>query len=220
MPAYTMTDLENRVYAALDNNSALYPQAEVDLELNCTIQWVNLYLALVQTASDLISVAGHYLYTIPAGMLFPTRVQFEGRALQKESLRVISTRDRSWLTQTTATGRPVRHWVPIDLQTFAIHPADAIGGRDIQVTGVADPANLIPAQPLIKDDQTVEIICDMTTANLQLKEAGAIFAKSSLAYQRAVRFLKARSRWEALRFPPYFVRTESTEVKEEVGATV
>jgi hypothetical protein len=208
MPVLTLGDLKTRVYNRLDQNTALYPDADVTREINDSIAAWSLFTSAIQAQVHVpgYTVANQVLYSVPAGILVPQRVYFEGRQLAKESIRKMSLLRRDWITDVSSTRGPVCDWIPFGIGTFAIHPADSIGGNDLLVVGIAEPTPLVlDADPITLPDEDADSIAELSSANLTFREGGAIFAASSLLYQKFLSRMKERMTWKAVKLPRYWI---------------
>jgi len=141
MPTITLAQLRSLAYDRVDNNTVLFPTAEVDSIINEAIRTLNLFTGFLQATADIpgFSVIGQRLYQCPSPILFPLKVQFEGRQLDMVPLRRLGEDYRKWATDVTAGAGPVSRWSPIGITQFVIHPADSVGGQYIGVTGVIEP---------------------------------------------------------------------------------
>ena len=132
MPSVTAAELLTRVYSRIDNNAALYPRDSVLEELNDSIRCVNLFTGVIQISVPIFTVgldptiptSPQLMYPKPSGMVYITSVDYEGRSLSPTSLRALAGLYRSWATDISQPGRPVKEWVPIGITNFLIHPRD------------------------------------------------------------------------------------------------
>lgn len=212
MPLLTLNDLVARVYARLDGNASLYSLPRLVDAINEAIQVLNLQTGFIQTTVQApnYSQTNRVWYDVPAGIVIPTRVQFEAWYLQPATLNGIGQMYPNWTSDTTAnTGLPVSYWIPAGVTKFAIYPADALGGQDIQVTGVAEPtplANMTDSVPI--PNEFVSAFDLLAVHTLQLKESSTMFGQSSLDYQAFMRIAKKASMWRGMVQPRYFVEAQ------------
>ncbi len=211
MPVYTLGDLKTMVYARVEGNTQLYTAAEVTAIINESLQLTNA-LAGFNEARTFVSggtVANQLVYSIPANILFPTRVTFNNRELDKIGLTPMGESYRNWATDTTNTYGPVARWIPIGLTTFAIHPIDATGGNTLLVTGVSETTPLVSDGDVMElDDEFVSLIVDYCGHRVVLKEGGKVFSDSSILIQTFWREIKELKRWETWKAPRYFVQAQ------------
>jgi hypothetical protein len=210
MPTFTLADLKTMVYNRLDNNTELYPAADVTLELNDAIRTWNLYTGAIQTSVHVpgYTVANQILYSTPVGILVPLRVTYEGRQLAKDSLTNMGRLRHNWVRETTAssTSGPVSTWIPIGRDTFAIYPADRLGGNDLVVTGIAEPTPLAAdADVITLPQEDADNVSDLASTGLLFIEGGKTFADGSMVYQRFLGAMKKKARWQQLKMPRYFL---------------
>ncbi len=211
MPTITLADLRTLVYARVEDNTLLYTTAEVDAVINEAMRLTNLFTAFNQTSIQLpnFTVADQLLYDVPFPIIFPTRIAYEGKDLDKTGLIRIAQDYRYWATDTTNTYGPVGRWVPIGIKRFALHPIDSIGGASITITGVAEPTLLVaPGDVMQLDDDFVTLIVDYCGHRLVLKEGGKVFSDASLLIQSYWRNTKQLKRWQTFKAPRYFVQVQ------------
>ena len=206
MPIFTLASLESKCLGGLDNNTAEYPLTEVDFVINEVIRLVALftgfYKATVQVPG--YSVAKQLVYNTPPGILAANVISFEGRQLQKISLKRLARERRNWATDTTDSKGRVEFWAPVGASKFVISPIDSQGGRDISVTGMAEPPLLVdPDDVMTLENEYVELIPEYAVHRLLLKEGGKAFADASLSLNEFYDKLKQRSRYEKLKLDKY-----------------
>jgi hypothetical protein len=209
MPTLTLQTLLDRIYSRLDDNRLLYSLLRVVDAINEAIQALNLQTGFIQTTIQVpgASQANRVWYDVPAGIVIPTRVQFESWRLQPATLNGIGQTYPNWVADTTAnTGLPVSYWIPVGLTKFAIYPADALGGQTIRVTGVAEPTPLVNLTDAVPMPNEYVSAFDLLAAHtLQLKESSTMFGQSSLDYQAFMRIMKKANIWRGMVQPRYFV---------------
>lgn len=213
MPSVTLADISSRILSRVDDNSLLYAQPEITSVVNESIRVINLLTGYLQITIQFTSRPNQAWYDVPAGILLPLRVQFENIFLDRRSLIDLGQAAPNWLTENTAnTGVSVAHWTTAGLDKFAIHPADSIGGNDLQITGVQEPVPLVSLSDVIQfPNEFVEAVTDMSIVALVLKEGGKIFADAQQIYQKAISKVKKFRRYEMGRMPAWPV--ESAQVK-------
>jgi len=217
MPSFTLADLKQRVWDRVDNNVDLYPASEVTSELNEAICAYNLYTGVIQGYAHVpgYTIANQVVYSVPTGILVAQHVAFEGRTLSKVSIRKISLLRRNWLTETTTATGPVARWVPIGIDTLAIHPADAVGGKDLLVSGIAEPTPLVDdADTITLPDEDAEAIEELAGATIVLKEGGKAFADVSLLYRRFLSTVKQKMLWQSAKLPRYWLLQAAQKAEE------
>ncbi len=208
MPSWTLGQLSEFVYDRVENNELLYTQPEVTAAINEALRIINIFTGFNEDSVQLrgFTVANQLLYQTPTDMLFPTRVAFEGRDLDKVGLRLMGQTYRNWATDTTDTYGPVARWIPIGLKTFALHPIDATGGNSVTVTGVMETQQLLNSTDVMQlDDEFVTLVTEYAGHRLPLKETGKTFADASLLIQAFWSEMKTLKRWETFKAPRYFV---------------
>lgn len=213
MPTITLNDLRVRVYSRVENNMEFYTLAEVDRAINQAVKVLNLYTGFIQTtiSVDGGSVAGQVDYLVPDGILFALRVSIDGKMLDKNGWTSMGKTNAGWRLETTDnTGMPVSRWIPIGLKAFSINPADATGGLDIQVLGVAEPTLLVDGEDVIQiPNEFDDLMIDMAAHILPLKESGLIFSQASNYYIQFLSKMKEFKRYTTLRFPQYWIEVQS-----------
>lgn len=215
MPTFELTDLQQRSWDGLDGNNQLYPPANVTSVLNEGLRRLNIITAFNQATVPIgvaggFTVANQQLYAVPAGLFIPQRVYFEQRELKKMTIEQIAQRFRDWTRDASVSKGPPMRWAPIGLNQFVIHPFDAVGGRLLEVSGVAPVTPLVNAGDVVElEDHNAEILIDYTKSRIMLKEGGKPFADASLAYQQMIAKLKTMVAWENMAWPRYFVQGAS-----------
>lgn len=214
MPSYTLAIFREKVYSHVENNTELYTLAEVDRAINEALQVLNLYTGYLQGSVTIGNTQiNRFIYDVPSSVLIPEAVYLADRRLFPVSVPAMAMRQREWLRQTTANFGTVRHWIPIGITKFAIHPADATGGRSLKVEGVLEPTPLVNASDIANiSDQLADAVQNLAAHVLMLKEGGKIFADASLQYQRFLHDMKSMGRWRTLRQPRYFIEQVSEKV--------
>ena len=209
MPLVTLAMLQARVYSRLDNNQFLYPAFQVTAALNEALRVLNLSTGFIQGTYQMPgwSQSNRVWYDVPAQILIPLRVFFEGNALKRTTVWNLGASHPNWTAETTAnTGIPVSFWAPCGLTKFAIYPADSIGGQDISVTGVLEPTPLVNLTDIVNLPNEYASAVDLLAAHvLQLKESSKIFSQSSADYQKYLSVNKHMTMWKGLTQPAYFI---------------
>lgn len=216
MPTYSLATLEQRSWDQLEGNSTFYTEPNIRGALNEGLCRLNVHTGFTQATVTIPgnSVVGRLRYTVPSGVMFPMRVYFAGRELQKLSLRGLGEQYRNWMTD----AGPVRHWAPIGSDQFVIHPADSVGGNTIQVFGVGPVTQLVnQGDPVLLNDEYVDILVEYGGFRPVLREGGGVFARASLRYRRYIEKVKAMSIWESMSWPQYWLLKQN-EPAEGKGA--
>ncbi len=204
---YTLAALKTAVYARLENNTLFFRPFAITAIINEAIKCTNILTGFYQGTLPVVSAAGKLIYSVPAGMLYPQRIQFEGIQLDPVPITQIGQDYRTWASDTTANKGQVARWIPIGINYFALHPADALGGLDIEVTGVLEPPLLVAdGDSMVLDDEYVTIIVEYAASRAPLKCGGKVFADASKLYvsgfQKSVKPLLAQQQFK---FPKYFI---------------
>jgi len=208
MPSYTLSVLSELLYDQLDNNTGLYPQAQITGVLNDATRKLNNLTGLEENTVNVTTTAGTLVYSTPSGVFIPTKLYFQGKELQKASLREIGTRFRNWAIQSMPTFGPIARWAPIGLNQFVIHPFDSVGGNTIEVQGVAPITPMASSGDTVTlDDDLVPTLIDYCRGRTMLKIGGRAFAGASLSYQAFIREVKELIPWAGMVFPRYFVES-------------
>jgi hypothetical protein len=211
MPSYTLTALSSLLYDSLDQNTGLYPQAQVTAVLNDAVRKVNILTGLVETTVTTNTTANRLLYTIPAGILFPIKIYCNGVELEKYSLRELGTQYRTWMTNSTSAYGPVARWAPIGNSQYVLHPYDSVGGKTLEVQGAAPIVPMTTGGTTVDlDDEQIPILIDFCRGRIMLKLGGKPFASASSAYQRFIHEMKDMVIWSQMVFPAYFIEEEET----------
>lgn len=207
MPTFTLSQLEQRIWDSLDNNSGQYPEPQLRLVVNEGLRRLNLLTGFNQATVSVSggSVANRLEYSTPAGIMIPMRLDYNGRELNRMSFRRLVQKRIDWATKTNASG-PVSDWATISLTRFVICPIDAVGGSVLDMTGVAPITPLVNSgDPVTLDDAFADLLVDYGRMRAPLKEGGATFANASIAYQAMVKKLKTMTIWSGMAFPQYWL---------------
>lgn len=203
MPTVTLAQMRTQVYHRLEENVLLYGQSEVDDAINEQLRVLNCWTGWYQQTVGFtqLSIPKRFFYDIPAPIVIPLNVKWDRKGLDKSSLTdaVMTTRDV--LTRTSAVDGPPRYWVPLGLRKIAMIPADAVGGRYMEVTGIADPPKLVNASDSFSlSDEYTDAIEDGSFISLVLKEGGKILADAlrSVYPQYKAKLMELR-RWQTLK---------------------
>lgn len=206
MPTITLSQLQGYVLDRLEQNTSLYPIADITNAINEFYRIANAFIGLNQKLVSVpgFSVKNRLIYQIPSPILFPINIFFEGTELDKISLLALARNHPRWATTTTAKAGKVQRWAPIGITQFVIHPIDAIGGRDIAVQGVVEPTPLLNANdPLQLDDEFLDMAVSYAAHRLQLREGGRPFSSSMLLMTRFYSLLRDRVIKRGADFPNY-----------------
>jgi hypothetical protein len=208
VPSFTLNDLQRLVYDELDGNASFYPPTQVTIAINQILRRLNLLTGFNQAIISIpgFSVINKYLYDVPVGIVVPLEVYFEGRPLAPLSLKALTRRYRNWISDTTVNSGPVQHWTAIGIGKFLIHPADALGGQDIEVSGIAPTVPLVNADDTVSlNDEYVEILKDYTIQRVQFKEGPQAVAAAQAVYQEMAEKIGGMVAWSERIFPEQFV---------------
>jgi len=183
MAAFTLEELRSQTYSRLEDNTWLYAETEVTSAINEAVSVINCQTGWFQNTypvSTTTTVADRHIYDIPAEIIFPQRVVFEGQVLEKSSLWALANNWPTFLRDTTeTTGKQVSRWCALGIRKIAIHPADSVGGGDLYITGITEPGTLVEdTDSLILPKEGVPIICDYAAHIVQCKLQGTPFMQS------------------------------------------
>src|SRR5579863_3219021 len=130
MPVYTASQLQTLVLDQLDS-SPEFPLPSVLAVINQALYRLGLLTGFNQSTVPIpgFTQANTFQYNTPQGILIPLRLDVEGVAIDKYSLRRLAREFRDWTTDTTAFAGQISRWAMIGFSTFVIHPADAVGGQ-------------------------------------------------------------------------------------------
>lgn len=120
--------------------SPYWTDREKTSSINETLRTWNLLTGMWKVPVVIPTTAGTVWYALPSTMVYETRLEFNGRGIDPDSVFSLDNGRPGWEGETTATGGdvPIRPtlWIPGGLNLFAIWPADAIGGNSLVVDGV------------------------------------------------------------------------------------
>lgn len=208
----TLQDLIDRTYARLDNNQALYTRQEVIACINEAVKTLNLIVGFQQISKVLTTQSRRIWYNIPNEIVFPLRVKIENTYLQPSSMLSIGRTHPQWVTENTYnTQSQVSSWVRFGFRKIAIHPADFSGGKQLTITGVAEPPLLVAPSDTIQFSNDIMSAFDLyTSSTICLKESSKEFSMQSSAYQDFLRLAKRLTVWKSWVAPRYYIN-EATQ---------
>lgn len=213
MPTFNLTDLQTKVYNRLENNTDFYTITEVTRAINDAVKVANLFSGFIQATLPVPggTVANQVDYATPTGLIFPLRVTIGGQVIDKRSWTSMGQASSSWRLDTTAnTGIAVSIWVPAGVTMFALNPADSTGGQVIGVTGVAEPTPLVGGADIVQiPNEFVDIVMDLASHILPLKEGGLIFSQAANLYVMFLSRMKKFKFYQTMRYPAYWVEVNS-----------
>lgn len=215
MPRLTLADLKGQVYSRLEDNTLMYSGAEIANAINDAIRTLNMMCGWYQKTYSVpgsgLSVADRVIYDIPAKILFPQRVVWAGKVLEKSPLGQTSNEWPNWMKDTSAnTGTPTSRWVPIGITKFAIHPADSIGGATLQVTGIENPdPALNDSDAVVVPKEGVTAVVDYAAHAVQVKMQGLPFMQSLGLYRNFESLMKLNKHWTTYRQPNLYYDEQS-----------
>jgi hypothetical protein len=211
VPSFSLSTIQGYVLDRLDGNSTLYTSPELTYVINECIGVISLFTGFFKNTVQLpgFTVANQRVYTTPNGMLAPVIISFEGRQLQRISLRKLARARKNFLTDNTTSFGPPDFWAPIGIGMFLMSPIDSVGGHSITLTGIGQPPLLVnPTDVIVLENEYVEMITAYCAHRLPLKIGGKIFADGSLELNEFYDKLKQRARYEAWIAPKYsLIRT-------------
>jgi hypothetical protein len=120
-------------------------------------------------------------YAVDPGIVFGTRVEFNGIPLAESSLTDMDNGQPGWQGQTTLDGGNVptqpRNWLPLSVDIIAIWPADALGHNTLKIFGVSQTPRLVDDTDFINiGSEALNAILGYSLHVLALKEGGERFA--------------------------------------------
>lgn len=228
MPTQTLGDVIARVYSKIDNNTALYTRLDVVEELNDSFSACNLFVGAVIKKVPILTVGldpavpsvPQLVYPVPDGMIFPVAVDYEGRSLSPVSLRSLAGMYRSWATDVSSPGRPVKEWAPLGITKFILHPMDSAGGRELLVTGVAEPEILVNDTDLISlPGDFVDDVVELTASVLPLREGGQVFVAAVTGlFASFINRMKIKAAYTNLEWPTFYEKLRGKKPRVPVDA--
>lgn len=207
MPRLTLLDLKNQVYSRLEENDLMYSGDEVRNALNDALRTLNMMCGWYQGTFSIpgggTTVAGRVVYDIPSQILFPQRVVWSDKVLEKSPLSQTSNEWPSWMKDTSSnTGTPTSRWIPIGISKFAIHPADSLGGATLQVTGISNPDIMVNNNDTAYiPKEGVTAVVDYAAHAVQCKMQGMPFMQSLGMYRNFESLMKLNKYWSSYRQP-------------------
>ncbi len=173
-------DLCDQLAARFDH-SPFWTDTDLTDAVNDALALTNLLCGFWKAPSTQLTKARAWDYPLDAMILLTTRVSVDGWPLTETGLFDLDNGRPGWMAETTASGgdvptRPTL-WAPIDLQSIAIWPADAVGGATLLVDGVADTPFLgLPDSGVDLDDDLLDAVLDCAQHTAAWKEGSERFA--------------------------------------------
>lgn len=180
----------------MENNTALYDRVtDVDRAINEALRVTNLFTGWSQGRSGAgFSVANRVIYVKPSKMLFPMKLYMDQREIPKESISTLANTEQRWIK---GIGARTRYWAPIGLNLFALYPSDKLGGRDLEMWGITEPARLVnDSDTATISDELVDLVIDHAFMNIVVKEGGRIQADAARLYRPWIAKMNNLRYWE------------------------
>ena len=202
MPRVTLAQMDAQVLHRIEENSLFYSQSERYNAINENLRILQCYTGWYQQTVPMptLSIAGRTIYDIPASIIVPLNVRFDLRSLEKSSLDSSAYSSRDVLTK--ANSAP-RYWIPMGLRKFIMSPGDSIGGRFMEVTGIAEVPQLVNSTDAFTlSDEFADLVEDGSYLSLVLKEGGKVLADAMRDVLPGWKSkLRELSRWETMKNP-------------------
>ncbi len=213
MPGTTLAEIRSEIYSQIDWNTDFWPEAEVTRAINEAIRTLNLFLGFYQTTATILTQANRVFYDVPGTILIPLAVDLANRQLKRNSIPLVANQLREWMKHTSAARARTSEWIPIGIRKIALHPAESVAGRNLRITGVAEPVPLVSVTDIVHiQDELIDPVKHLAILALQFKEGGKVFADGSLNYQEFLGHVKEWERWKSVKHPRYFVEKEAVKV--------
>lgn len=217
MPTVTLLQLKDAVYAKIDNNSLFYTTSEVTWAINEGIKLGNLFCGWISKTEAVLSggvtIADRHIYRVPESIVIPQKVVFEGKELDKVGLFQLFRYWPEWMRDTTATtGYPVNRWSPYAFNRIAIHPADAVGGGYLEITGIANPDDLVnDTDTITLPKAAVTAIADYSAHVVQCKLGSVPLTQSMPMYRTFEQLIKQNRIWSRYKHPNFWLDITTPE---------
>lgn len=198
--AITRSELRSRVLNRLDGDDVFYSESSRDMMIDHSLRIVNLFSGRMQTSAVVPggSVSEQYEYDVPAGILLPTAVHFDGEPLKRSPLVSHSRAHPRWMNETNQSTRmDTACWIPIGITKFALWPADYYGGATITVFGIAEPSFTgADDEEFSIGEGDSEAVEEHASHILTAAEAGKVFYDSTVrifrrSYQKKMQEIQA-----------------------------
>lgn len=135
----TLSTLLTRIGERTDASPFWVPAQKI-AAINEALRVWNMLTGMWKAPVTLPTTAGTVWYSVPSTMVYDTRMEFNGRPMDPESLNGMDNGRDGWEGESTVTGSdvPTRPtlWIPAGLNLFAIWPRDAVGGNSLLLDGV------------------------------------------------------------------------------------
>lgn len=197
----TVGEIKTELLGRVENNSEFYDSQELLDAINEAHLIVQLMTGHRQVTVPLsrFTTARRMVYRVPQTILIPTAVYFEKRVLGRSSLSSMNRAFPDWMRHETAQRGRVDRWAPIGTRLFAIHPADSVGGKHIEVSGVAAPSDLTTDDSVLEvEDIWADAVREQAFLALTMGDGGNILTDSYRALRADRGGIRELSRWKML----------------------
>jgi hypothetical protein len=207
---HTLTDLKTRLSEKVDD-SPFWTATELTNAINQSLQLWNVFTGQWRTRIVIPTVANQVWYSITSSLTFAAKFQFGSYPVDYSSLTDLDSFIPKWEGQTTASGGVVptrpKLWAPAGLTLFAIYPADAVGGNQLAVDGIANTPKLVnDADFLDLGEEELNILLGEALHNITFKEGSERFDSVKDLHKQ---FIKAAiSKNQILKASSYFRKFE------------
>lgn len=217
MPTVSLSKLKESVYSQIDDNTLFFTDTEVTWAINEAIRLGNLFCGWITGTLDApnggTTIADRVVYRVPYEMAVPQKVVFEGKELDKVGLFQLFRGWPDWMKDTTATtGDPVARWCPYALDRIILHPADAVGGGLLQITGIVTPDELVSDTDTISIPKTaITMIADYAAHIVQCKLGNVPLTQSMPMYRSYEALIKQYRIWSNYKQPNFWLDERAPE---------
>ena len=214
MPLLTLSTLSERAYDRVDQNTLLYPQSQITAFVNEGIQVLNCLTGFYQQNVPLpyTTQQSRVWYDVPLPIVIMTRCQIDGQFIRRSTLLQLARSKPDWVQDNTANQMSsISSWGTHGLTKFFLHPADAIGGQQVVVTGVVNPPTLVNPTDSILAPNWLQSAFDLyCSCSITLKESSALFGQQSKDLVSFYKLVKKYTTFRGLITPRYWV----TEIEQ------
>lgn len=166
---------------------AFWTSTEATDAINEALLMWNLLTGMWSTPITIMSVAGTNEYALTASVVFGTRVEYEGRTLNKSYQWEMDNGRPGWQTEQLGdVGVPntVQKWIPLGLKRIALWPVPDTTNDSIVVDGVAATPRLSAGGDYIDvGSELINAIVGYALHTIVFKEGGQRFQTSIPLYQ-------------------------------------
>jgi hypothetical protein len=178
-------------------STVFWTPTEATNAINEALRTWNILVSFYKGRKTFLTVANQVWYPVPAGMLFPFRMDGVSTPLVQTTFYDLDLGRPNWEGETTATaGVPSEPalWVPAGVTRFALWPADAIGGSLFTIDGLLPAPVLVGGGDYIDlGEEAIGALLDYALHLLSFKVGGDTFTRLIPRFQHFLAAVATRN---------------------------